>query len=553
LITKSEKDSHELCPKPPPVFVRDATGLTKQISLFSAFAYNVNSVTIGYAVTAYSLILAFVPGANAMLSFLISMLLSVPLLLVYAIFTASMPRSGGEYVFISRTLHPWLGSLAAFTVWLIEIIYLGINSSWIGSVYMSAPLVLMGEVLNSQALITIGSAVATPLWAFVIGTIVIVGVGVSMISGTGTYLKLQNVIFVIGTIAAIVMIGVLLGATNGQFVTSFNQHLAPYMTNSTNPYNDIQKIAAQQGFTIAPFSWYATLVGSAIASGAIAYSYFSTYAGGEMKRASNVGRQSFVMLGSMVFNTGLAMIIASLIVAVAGSNFAGATFYLGTVAPSSWPFPVSPFLNVFIAMLTDNVVLNAIMAVGWMSWGIATTVIIFLMVSRMLFAWSFDRLIPSFFADVSERFHTPVKAIVTIIVLGEISTLIFLQYAAAYGALIALGNTVSWIATAFLFVSIAAILFPYVAKSSYEASPASKYKVGKIPLISLMGVIAATYQIVQVYFFLTVPSLGALTPGVLSFWGTALLVAALLYPVIYLIRKRQGIDLRMVFAVVPPE
>jgi len=38
----------------------------------------------------------------------------IPLSLVFAMFAAAMPRSGGDYVYVSRTLHPAFGMMSSF-------------------------------------------------------------------------------------------------------------------------------------------------------------------------------------------------------------------------------------------------------------------------------------------------------------------------------------------------------------------------------------------------------------------------------------------------------
>ena len=61
----------------------------------------------------------FYPGVNVYLNELIAFALIIPLSLVFAMFAAAMPRSGGDYVYVSRTLHPALGMMSSFnnTVW----------------------------------------------------------------------------------------------------------------------------------------------------------------------------------------------------------------------------------------------------------------------------------------------------------------------------------------------------------------------------------------------------------------------------------------------------
>jgi hypothetical protein len=131
--------------------------------------------------------------------------------------------------------------------------------------------------------------------------------------------------------------------------------------------------------------------------------------------------------------------------------------------------------------------------------------------------------------------------------------LAFIQVAPAFGAYLSYAMAFAWWASAFLLVSIAAIVFPYKAKAIYESSVASRYRIGKVPIITIAGIMATIYVSALVYFWLSVSSLGVNTPGQLSLWGGSMLVAALIYPIIYLVRRKQGINLGLVFRAVPPE
>jgi basic amino acid/polyamine antiporter, APA family len=103
---------------------------------------------------------------------------------------------------------------------------------------------------------------------------------------------------------------------------------------------------------------------------------------------------------------------------------------------------------------------------------------------------------------------------------------------------------------------LGAIVFPYRMKETYEASPASRFKLGRIPLISILGVVGFAFMIFTVVEFLTQSAFGILSGSAAVSWITAgVLTAATLiyYFVISAVRKRAGIDLRWAFRTVPPE
>src|SRR5919201_2323906 len=107
----------------PEVFARKATGLRREASARDVFIYNTNNQNIGLGVTFMVLLIpAFYVGGTMVSATILAGLLSLPMAGVYAYFAAAMPRSGGDYVYISRTLHPFLGFLSSWNwvVWLVK-------------------------------------------------------------------------------------------------------------------------------------------------------------------------------------------------------------------------------------------------------------------------------------------------------------------------------------------------------------------------------------------------------------------------------------------------
>ena len=93
------------------LFVRNATGLVRELSAFDAFNLVFSAVLIPVGITeVMSFTPQFWPHANMLLSFLLALPLVATCGLVYLYFTVIMPRSGGDYVWVSRTLNPFLGS-----------------------------------------------------------------------------------------------------------------------------------------------------------------------------------------------------------------------------------------------------------------------------------------------------------------------------------------------------------------------------------------------------------------------------------------------------------
>ena len=91
-----------------------------------------------------------------------------------------------------------------------------------------------------------------------------------------------------------------------------------------------------------------------------------------------------------------------------GEEWLGAATFLANEAPDQYPLPAFPFYFFFAAMLTDSAILIAIMSISFVLAFFAALPPTFLIATRSLFAWSFDRILPDKVSEVNDRTHSPV-------------------------------------------------------------------------------------------------------------------------------------------------
>ncbi len=94
------------------LFVRNSTGLVRAASAVDATIFNaVISAPVGSTI-AYSIFFTLVafPGADVAGVLGITLIINIPVLIMFALLAASMPRVGGDYVWVSRVLSPPLGA-----------------------------------------------------------------------------------------------------------------------------------------------------------------------------------------------------------------------------------------------------------------------------------------------------------------------------------------------------------------------------------------------------------------------------------------------------------
>jgi amino acid transporter len=315
--------------------------------------------------------------------------------------------------------------------------------------------------------------------------------------------------------------------------------------------------AAQSQFpdTMAPPTYTLfTFLGS-LAFGVGAFnSYWNSWAVGEVKRGNEFKREYLAMLVGSTFWVALVLLAVGVAEFTAGRDFLVALTQLLTNNPGFFVNVPTSFIGglgtlLFVPMIVaDNFWVQFILMIGIISAGVVFLPMAWLLVSRDWFAWSFDRIVPARFASVNDRFHAPVFDLVWNFVILEIlmAAIVFVpQY---FGFIL----TASW-SFAIIPVTIymlVPIVLPF-RKHLWSVSPVKNVKWGAI-LIIVTGIIGFVFMADSAYFFATTAAFGFGLPST-EILVTFFVLPFVAYWIIRQIRRRQGIDLDLIFRMVPPE
>jgi amino acid transporter len=213
------------------------------------------------------------------------------------------------------------------------------------------------------------------------------------------------------------------------------------------------------------------------------------------------------------------------------------------------PFPPSQPLMLAVAAYPNSVLIY-LMMITYLIGSLGAVFAYFWIPTKYMFAWAFDRVIPSKFADVNERFHTSILSIVAIMALSVVvlAAYLFLGWSSAFTL-----GTVLW-GFSFVIPSLALVAFPYVKKDLFEQAPGFvKAKVASIPLISIVGLITAISFAGIAYIAYITPADVVPTTFGFEVTGIVVILGFAIYFASWSYHKREGLDISLALKQIPPE
>jgi len=517
------------------------------LSPFDVFILGMVGITIGVNMTLFFLYITFLyPGANIPLAVVGAIPISLIFGAVYWLLSISMPRTGGDYVYGSRIIHPLWGFLPNWMYTYVNVTALGFYAATIGGSFLAVFFATLGNFYNSATLLSWSSAAASVNGALVIALIAIWVSALINVLGIRAYARVQLIMFIIAMAGIFVLIGLLAVNSNSSFQAAFNQYGASYNTT----YNGIINQAKSSGWTPQGFSLTQTLQALPFILLTTA-TVWPVISAGEAKRP-----QRSMFYGTMVaiaISCIFLWITAVLFFNVIGDDFAKAFAYIGNCGCTTNPLPVGPYIQYLSSILANNPAVIFFLGFSFFVWSLILLPAFYVITTRSIFAWSFDRLIPTFMADINDRFHAPLKAILLVAIISSASAAL-----ALYTTVVGFAFNITLAAvSSFIFAGVAAAVFPFVKKARpiYDQAPAIvKLKIGGLPVITILGVLEAGIFAYVTYLSALSPALsGPVNPLSVGLIGIIYVAGVVIYLVSKGYHKRLGIDIDMTFRELPPE
>jgi amino acid transporter len=563
------------------LFVRQSSGLVRNVSVTNALFFNV-AAFVGVGLTLYPIFysLGFVPVwkwggiSNYAWAAIVAGIFCTILALIFASLTSVMPRSGGDYVFTSRIVHPFVGWLESWSLVIASILIIAFEVPLVlRNLQITARIISIGPgghfFSNANSWFTDSTGGITGSPGFFASLVVLIVIGAVCVLPTRTFHRVVTALAGFGVAGFIAMFVFGLTATSR---SSFEANLPHYTGGVT-----ATQIAASGKADFLPGASHHFLsdlfsttvfpfVLSILLFQFIGFQY-SAYIAGEVR--GNVRRGVMIaLLGALAIG-----VLANSLYVDAISN------HLGFGTNVSWGASYWGF-NAHLSALpmgqpNSMPLLAAVANHGlwpiWMLISLAGTVFPFLLcpvyinfISRMQLAWSLDRQVPEWFGRVNERLRTPLNAILA--TLGLTAVFLFFQsYNALPHFLATTGNKLNLAGTAWFAIVMAlltwtlpgvnALLVRFRRPDLVRNAPYSK----ALPWLGLAWLVFPVW----IYIFAVIKPIEKSlqgtaklhyleTNGILDA-GVFFAIGLVIYIVMAMRSRAAGVDTKMLFTELPPD
>jgi amino acid transporter len=519
------------------LFTRKSSGLIKTAGAFDVLAFNISLISVGAAVaTIYFYGPAFYPGASTFGAIGLATLGSAIFVAGFWFWSVTFPRTGGNYVFLTRSVHPGIGFSLSFVECGVTLIFGGLTALLLSQTALSPFFGTIGILSGAEWWTDAGAWIATDDGTMLTGAIALTVAAAIPIFGLRRYFTVQKGLFFIA------IGGLLLGLI--ALVLSSRAGFLGHLESRTG-LTEQGVLAAARDSGWAPTEGYdlgSTLKFMVWPLAWLLAGLYSVGFGSEIRR---IGRSQLIgMVGAVLLAGVVIAAFAPAINSTVGHNLLGALAWNSSEAPDQ-STAIPPYAPLLVALGTGSTVIGVLVGLGFVAWFMLLIPAQLLYGQRIMMAWSFDRMMPDRLGSVHPRFRSPIVAIVVSWIAG-VAALAMLLYGGLNKLVFVEGIVFVWCVA--LAVGAA---FPWLRPAFFERSPASRYRLGPLPLMTVVCGLGCAFGIYALILNLgdelaAGHSKNAILPNV-----ALLVIGIVVYFVVRAIRRSQGVDVDLVYKEIP--
>ncbi len=518
----------------PAVFVRESTGLVKSVGFFDSIAMNMSNMSVG-ALLGVIGISGLVPmavftghsivGVNLILLSVIAFVVSIPQIVVYTIMSRRYPRTGGDYVWVSRVFGGPAGSILSFMGYTLE------TTAYLALIVLSTVFAIgtVGYFFYAPATFSASNfwlgllvPAQNPTNQFLVGALVFaVLIAINILRPKAGF-KVVSILTIFSIFAILLAIGTLLSAGR----SGVEAAIASPQFNATS-YQTIANQYPGGFFNLGNTVFLLPLLA------AFVYPWLNASPAVASEIKGKTALKWNVPISAVFVFILLTAAIATMYY-VAGQAFTNAAY-------SNYNLVYDLSFNFWTLAMgaSGNSIVAGLIGLGWIVSNITVLAYGIIVISRYLLAQSFDRFLPARISNVSSRFGSPILAHVVdlAVTLGLVGIAAFY-----YNGVMGLFGAILASMVYFMFVGLAASVHAFRKESG-----AIKLVLGVCGILDVLVFGFLSYQ------FLANQSMWSLNSLTYGFIAASVVAGALIYFGSKWYNMRRGIDISLAYKELPPE
>lgn len=545
MATVTSRESTQPPSTLPASYARKSTGLVRQIGLGGQSVFSASGSPLGVTLVLALFALTLFPKSNFFIAMAVAFVAGVFAWVTFALLSAMMPRVGGDYAFVSRILSPALGLGSNLAFFIGSMMASGLWCYWVAEQGLSPAFSVIGAVTGSKGLTELGANFGPEhhVNCFLVASGALLLMSALSALGTRMAFRVITALFVIAAAGFAVDILILAFTSHSSFVAKIN-HLG-----GAGSYAKTISKATTGLFPVGGYSTRSTIGAAYYCLSNTVFCWVGAYTIAEFRGAGQRRRELTTMVGS-----GVGQIFLVLLAAVVFLNTVGYDFFISALGgnfggPGGSTVGLAGYVY-FAGVAAPGKFLVVVLSLAFMGWWLPGLYVNMAMAQRALMSYSLDGLLPRKVAYVNPRTHTPLVAI-AIVTVGSLAGVAWVSFSPSFFEVLGIMLLLSFVPM--VFVGIAAVAVKFRRPDLYRGSPAD-WRVGGVEVLPIAGAgcfVVGVVAIGTALYFHKELAFNLWQAAALPF--AILAIGAAWYAVARVVRRKQGIELDLVYSTIPPE